>query len=206
MSFAVIAIGTAGASVLGGAAQTIFSGKGKAQKQLEDTANSSPVYTGSKPIADYYNEAKARYSVSPYQSNQYQLAKQNAERNTASTLNSLQSRGGAMGSVGKIVGLQNDALLKAGAVAENEQNQRFGQLGGATQMQSADDLRKFQINQLDPYNRKFNLASMKSSAANARFDAGLSNIFNGLGNAGMAAGIKKRPPANIYSTTNADLY
>lgn len=196
MSFVAISVGTAGASVLGGLAQTVFSGKNKAQKNLDNTLKSNPQYAGSKPIGDYYNEALNRYNVSPYQSAQYQVAKQNAERSTATGFNALQGRGQALAGASRLVGLQNDNLLKAGVAAENERDQRFGQFGGATQMKSGDDMKKFQINQLDPYNRNVQMASMKAGAANARFDAGLGNIFNGLGNAGMLASTFGKKPAS----------
>jgi len=185
MSFVAISVGTAGVSVLGGLAQTIFSGKRKAQKNLQSALSANPQYGGSKPIGDYYNEALNRYNVSPYQSSQYQMAKQNAERGTATGLNALQGRGQALAGASRLVGLQNDAELKAGAMAENDRNQRFSQLGGATSMKAGDDRYKFQNNQVDPYNRNLQYAGMQASAANARSDAGLNNIFGGLSNIGM---------------------
>ena len=165
--------------------QTLFSGKGKAQKELERQAAGSPIYRGSKPISDYYEEAKNRYNVSPYQSNLYQLQKQNAERTAASALNSLYGRGSALAGAGRIAAVANDALLKAGATAEQERNQRFGQYGTATGMKSGDEMKQFQINQLDPYNRKYQLAMMKAGSAASKGDAGLSNIYGGVGNLSM---------------------
>src|SRR6478609_9492015 len=159
--------------------QTLFSGKNKAIKKLEGMQ--SPIYNGSQPISDYYNEAKSRYNVSPYQSTQYLVAKQNADRAAASAINSSQSRGGAMSSIGKIVGNQNDALLRAGGAAENERNQRFGQLGNAASMKSGDDMKKFAINQLDPFNRKYQLQMMKAGSASANKDAGINNLFGAAG-------------------------
>ncbi len=176
----LLAAAPAIASAAGGLYQTLFSGKNKAIKQLEGMQ--SPIYTGSKPISDYYNEAKSRYQVSPYQSTQYLLAKQNADRTTANAINSLQTRGGALGSVPKIVGLQNDALLKAGTIAEQERNQKFNQYGNAVGAKANDDFKKFNLNELDPFNRKYQLASMKAGSASATKDAGLSNTFSGLSN------------------------
>ena len=174
--------------------QSLFSGKNKAQKDLENTANNSPIYNGSRPISDYYNQALSRYNVSPYQSAQYQMAQQNAQRGTSSGINALQNYGygGALGGIGKLVGLQNSATNQAGVQAEQQRNQRFGQLGNATQMKAGDDRFAFQNNQVNPYNRRLQLQMMKAGAANARFDAGLTNAYTGLGNAAMlSSGMKK---------------
>ena len=60
-------------------------------------------------------------------------------------------------------------------------------------MQSADDLKKFQINQLDPYNRRLQLAMMKAGAAGAEKGAGISNLFGGLSNSSLLlSGLKKK--------------
>lgn len=205
MSFVAIAVGTAGVGVLGGAAQAIFSGKGKAQRNLDEQINKSPKYQGSKPINDYYNEALNRYNVNPYQSAQYQLSKQNAERGTATGLAALQGRGSALAGVNKLVGLQDDNLLKAGVVATNEQNNRFNQLGNAVGMQNSDDRFKFQNNELNPYSNKLNALGQKSSAANARFDAGLSNIYGSLTNGATILGNKKSSPGNVMTQKNKGL-
>lgn len=180
--------------------QTLFSGKNKAIKDLEN--QQSPIYKGSKPISDYYNEAKNRYAVSPYQSTQYLMAKQNADRAAANAINATQSRGGAMSSIGKIVGNQNDALLRAGAIAEQERNQRFGQLGSATGMKATDDLRKFNTNELDPFNRKYGLKMMKAGSASATKDAGLSNLFSGAANASMLMDNKSTGTPSGYNAAN----
>jgi hypothetical protein len=162
-----------------GAFQSLFSGKNKARKEMEAIAANSPMYSGSKPINDYYTQALARYNENPYQSQQYQVAAKNAMRGTATGLNALGDRRSAIGGVGRLIGIQDQALDNAGVNAENQRNARFGQLAGATQMKNQDDLKKFDINQMSPYQRKLQLATMKTQAANARFDAGLSNIVGG---------------------------
>lgn len=173
--------------------QSLFSGKRKAQRDMEQQAANSPIYSGSRPIADYYNQAKARYGVSPYQSAQYLQSKKQANRATAAGLNTLQGRGAALAGVGKLTALNNDAMERAGVNATNEQSRRFGQLGSAANMQSADDLKKFQINQLDPYNRRLQLAMMKAGAAGAEKGAGISNLFGGLSNSSLLlSGLKKK--------------
>jgi len=42
-----------------GAFQSLFSGKNKARKEMEAIAANSPMYSGSKPINDYYTQALA---------------------------------------------------------------------------------------------------------------------------------------------------
>jgi hypothetical protein len=177
-----------------GAFQSLFSGRKKAQNQLENQANNSPIYSGSKPINDYYQEALNRYNVSPYNSQQYQIAKKNAQAGTATGLGALQDRRSALGGVGKLVGIQDQSLDNAGVQAERQKAANFGQLGSAATMKNSDDRFKFSNNVLDPYQRKLQLSMMKASAANARSDAGTQNVFGGLTNAAMlGSGLKNQP-------------
>ena len=178
----------AGVQTVAGIVQMATAGRKKAQRELDTALNSNSQYSGSKPISDYYNEALNRYNVSPYQSQQYQIAQKNAQSGTATGLNSLQDRRSAIGGISRLVGVQNQSLENAGVNAENQRNQNFSQLGSAVGMKNQDDRFKFNTNVLDPYNRKLQLAMMKSQAANARFDAGLSNIGGGTNNASMLMG------------------
>lgn len=190
-----------------GIAQSIFGGlrARKSQRELENLQ--MPVYSPSKSIIDYYNQAKSRYNISPYQSNLYKLQEQNIRRGTAQGLQALQGRGAALAGVGSLVQGQNDAYLKAAAAAEQEQNRRFGELGQAAQMKAGEDYKMYQYNKLMPFERKSSLLGAKAAGGAATFNAGLSNIFGGLqgidqgammalqmlggGGAGMAAGAAK---------------
>lgn len=192
----LLAAAPALAQSAGGLFQTLFSGRGKAIRQLENMANQNPIYSGSKSISDYYQQAKDRYNVSPYNSAQYLTAQRDAMRGTATGIGALQDRRSALGGIGRLVGIQNDKLQNAAAQAEARRDQRFGQYGQAAGMKAQDDLRKFQYNQLDPYNRKYNLASMKAGAASSVRDAGLSNIYGGLSNASMLMGGMRKPTTN----------
>lgn len=181
-----------------GAFQSIFSGRKKATREMEAISANSPMYSGSKPINDYYTQALARYNENPYQSQQYQVAAKNAMRGTATGLNALGDRRSAIGGVGRLIGIQDQALDNAGVNAENQRNARFSQLAGATQMKNQDDLRKFDTNVMSPYQRKLQLATMKTQAANARFDAGLSNIAGaGMSLATMMGGMPKGAPKTL---------
>lgn len=174
-----------------GIGQAIFGGikAHKAQKQLERTT--TPIYSPSQSIMDYYNTAKSRYNVNPYQSNLYKMQNQNIQRGTAQGLSALGDRRSALAGVNSLIQGQNDSLLKAGAAAEDEQSRRFSQLGNAAGMKAQEDMKMFQYNQLAPYEKKMQLAGLKASGGNQLLNAGLSNVFGGLQGMGQADMIKK---------------
>ena len=67
--------------------------------------------------------------------------------------------------------------------AENYKQQKFGQLGQATQAQTAQDRYLFDVNQMTPYNRQLQLKQLSAQAANERYNAGLQMVGGALGNA-----------------------
>ena len=161
------------------------------EAELDAYAKQSPLYQGSKPISEYYQQALNRYNESPYQSQQYQLGAMNARQSTAQGINALQDRRSAIGGISRLEAGQNAAMQNLGAQAEAQRNARFGQLGGATQMKNADLMQQFDINKMTPYNRQFGLKQMKAAAANQEYSQDVSNTFNALGNMasiGMTAG------------------
>lgn len=167
-------------SVIGGVQAAIGAHKAKkAQRELENLQ--TPRYNESKSIMDYYNNALQRYNLNPYQSAQYNYARQAADRSQAAGINALQGRGSAVGGIARLSAINNDALQRAGVQAEQEQNQRFGQLGQAAQMKTAEGDKAFQYNEIAPYEKKYNLLSMKAGAANQTVNSGLQNVFGGLG-------------------------
>lgn len=170
------AIAQAGIGLFQGVAG--FIREGKATKQLEKLQ--SPTYNQNKSIMDYYGKALSRYNVNPYQSAQYLQSLQMGNRSTATGLNSLKGRGGSIGGIGKLIGLQNDNAIKAGIVAENEQDQRFAALGTATQMKAGEDRTAFDVNQRQPFERKYNLLAAKAGGGTSIANAGISNVFGGL--------------------------
>jgi len=175
------------AQTAAGLFQTVFSGRKNAEKSMESQLNNSPAYTPNKSISDYYQESLNRYNESPYQSALYQTATRNAQRATSQGISALQDRRSALVGVGRLAATQNDATQDAGVRAEQLRNQRFGQLGQATNMKAGEDRRAFDINVLTPYQRRLQFAQMKASAANARNDAGTQNLFGGLSNLSMMA-------------------
>lgn len=173
----------AGAQLVGGGLQSAFSGRGAAEKDFESYAKQSPLYRGNPSIDQYYQEALSRYNENPYQSAQYKAAQNASGRTMATGISGLQGRGAAIGGIGRLAAIQNDAMQNAGVRAESNTSQRFGQLGSAAQMKTSEDYRKFDINQLTPYNRNLQVKQMKSQAANERFNAGLNMMGGAVSNA-----------------------
>lgn len=165
------AIAGAAQGVIGGI-QAIAGGISarKSQKKLEKMIEG---YQPNQSIMDYYNKALSRYNSNPYQSSTYQKQMQNAGRTTATGINALQGRRSAVGGIARLAGIQNDASLNAGVAAEREQGQRLAQLGQATAMKVPEDKYKFEA--------KYNLLSQKAGAANQTANAGISNLYGGLG-------------------------
>lgn len=171
-----------------GTAQTAlgYFGQKKALKQLERLQQ--PQYEKSRSISDYYNQALNRYQQSPTQSNMYKMQAQQIARGTAQGLSALQDRRSALAGVPALVQGQNDAYLKAAAAAEQDQNQKFAQLGGAAQAMAGEDKMAFNINKMMPYERQYNQLAQKAAAKGQLLSAGLQNMFSGISGGGMAAG------------------
>jgi len=155
-------------------------GANKAQKQLENLQ--TPTYTPNRAINDYYQDALGKYSANPYDTQAYGVAKNNALAGTAAGLNALQGRRSALAGVGKLVGIQDNALQKASAMAENQRNNAFNQLGKATGMKASDDRTAFQYNQVMPYENKRQLLGAKASGYNKMLSSGIQNLFGGASN------------------------
>lgn len=168
-----------------GLAQSLIGGSRakKAENELENLQ--TPKYTKNKSIRDYYGQALQRYNVNPYQSQQYQYAQQMSDRNLGAGIGALQDRRSAVGGISRLTAGANNAALRAGIAAEEQQNQRFNQLGAATGMQAADDRMAFQYNEIAPYEKQYNLLASKASGGARIQNAGLSNIFGGLQSASM---------------------
>jgi hypothetical protein len=162
----------------------LFGGR-KARKALENLQ--TPVYTPAKSISDYYAEAKNRYGISPYASTLYKATQQGIGRNINQGISALQDRRLGIGGISSLMQAGNDATLKAGIAAEQEQNQRFGQLGAASQAMAGEERQAFNINKIMPYEKRYNMLAMKAQGYNELLNSGLKNIFGGS-QAGAAYG------------------
>ncbi|NBQ16822.1 hypothetical protein EBU24_00745 [bacterium] len=208
MSFAALGVGgtIAAASALTtagtGIARAIGSGKKARQAELEQFAKQSPLYTPSKSIQDYYQQAMNRFNENPYQSQQYKMGAMNAQRATAQGIGALQDRRSAIGGISRLAAGQENAMQNLGAQAEAQRSSRFGQLGSASQMQAAEQAKAFDINKMTPYNRMLQLKQYKAQAAADENAAGWGMVGQGLGNLasiGMMAGTG----ANVGSSNSS---
>lgn len=166
-----------GVQALGGIAQggAGFFGGRKARKQLENLA--TPTYTPARSITDYYDEAKQRYNTSPYASTLYNTQQQNISRNINRGIAGLQSRRLGVGAVSNLMQGANDASLNAAIAAEQQREQRFSQYGQAAGAMAGEERQAFNINQMLPYEKRYNLLAMKAQANNQLANAGLQNIW-----------------------------
>ena len=210
MSFAVagiIGVAAAGTAAIASGVSAIGSNQRRKsrERELDEYARQSPLYQGSKPISEYYQQAMNRYNENAYQSQQYQVGAMNARRATAQGLGALQDRRSAIGGISRLEAGQNAAMQNLGAQAEAQRNQRFGQLGGAVQMKNADLMQQFDINKMTPYNRQLALKQMKSQAANEEYARDVNNTMGALNNAasigmsansGVGGGGKSAPVVN----------
>lgn len=158
-----------------GAGTAIYKGikTRKANKKMEALANQQKPDQG---ITDYYKEALKRYNTNPYQSQFYQNAKLNADRNLATGIGALQSRKSAVGGVSALMAQNNNALRNAGVGAEQLQNQAFGQLGASVGANAAE--------QKYPMEMKYNLYGAQAAGYNQAANAGMQSAYNGLGTLG----------------------
>jgi hypothetical protein len=190
-----ISIGASAAQGIVGGIQAII-GAHKAKKAQRQMNQMIDNYKPNESIMDYYNKALNRYNSNPYQSTEYQMNMRNADRTTATGLNALGDRRSAVGGVSRLAALQNDASINAGAQAESEQGQRLAQLGQATAMKVPEDKYKFEA--------KYNLLGQKAGAANQTANAGISNLFGGLGSIQDYANIDKMYSSGQGGSVNSN--
>ncbi len=205
MAFAIAGLSTAatiglaaagtGAGIAGGMAIDANKKRKRRERELDEMAKESPLYGGSKPISEYYQQALNKYKENPYQSQQYQVGARNVQRSTAQGIAALQDRRSALGGISRLAQGQADALTNLGVNAEGQRNARFGQLGSATQIKNSDLMQQFQINKQDPFLRKFGLQQMKVQAANQEYANAVQGVQQNLGNAAQL-GISKTSGGN----------
>jgi len=163
-----------GVQAAGGALQSILGGgqARRAQRKLEKMIEG---YKPSEGIRDYYTKALNKYNANPTQSALYRSIMGDAQQGLATGINNLQGRGSALAGTANLVQGYNNQALRANAAAEAQQGQDLNTLGSATQLKDREDKYKFEA--------KYNLLSQKAGAGNQIMNAGLGNIFGGLGSA-----------------------
>ena len=157
-----------------GLGQSLFSGRRRAERDL--MAMRDPMYQRDSGVMDFYQQTKNRAFENLLTNPEYLEAKRNADRMVATGMQGLQDRRSGVAGVSRLVGLGTDAANQGVVRAQQEQNRRFRELAGATQMKAGENRRAFDINVMRPFERRERINLQRLAAANARFDAGLQNI------------------------------
>ena len=123
-------------------------------------------------IMSYYNQALQRYGVSPAQTALYKRQMANIQRAAATGLAGAGGARGRMGAASSIARSMSDAALNAEVAAEQQQNQRFGQLGAAAQMAAAEKRRPEEI--------RLQMQLQKAAGGSQVANVGMGNIFSAL--------------------------
>ena len=178
---------TGGATALG---QILTAGKRKKEQALEGFAKTMPKYAGSSALDTYYQQALQQANTAAQNTALYKNAMNQANRNLGAGLAGSNVARGGQGLVSNLVQGANDASMRALSGAEQLKSQRFNQLGQATGMKSAEDYRKFDINQMKPFETQYNLLAAKAAKAAQQQQAGFQNLA-GLGNTAITAGMYK---------------
>lgn len=144
------------------------------EAQLESMANQ---YKPNQSILDYYNKALSRYSANPYASQLYQQQQGLINRNLATGIQASQDKRGGLGTVGALVQGANDASVRAGAMAEQQQGQQLAQLGQASAAKTREERYPFEM--------RYNLLAQKAGQSATRQNIMERNAFGGLMNAAM---------------------
>lgn len=197
----------AGVGVLTGLAQALTSGKKKKEAALEAQAANAPKYEGSSALDQYYQQSLQKANTAAEQSALYKGQINQANRSLAAGVGATTASGGGQGAISKLVQGNVDATGRALGMAEQQREQRFGQLGQVTQQKSAEDMRKFQINKMQPWETKYNLLAAKAAQAAQQQQAGFSNIAGAAMNAATAFGGKgSKTPNNGGSAASSAGY
>ena len=153
-------------------------GAAKGRRELKGLLAQSPQYKADEGIMSYYNQALQRAGVSPTESALYKRQMQNIGRSTATGLRAAQQqRGGALGAASSLARGMSDAALAAESAAEQQQAQRFGALGAAAQMAAGERRRAFDINVMQPWQIKAQMAGQRAAGGAQTFNIGAGNIF-----------------------------
>lgn len=182
--------------------------KKKAKKMLANL--NQPAYTIPEEVMR--NQKMAEMAANEgLPSQQYNNAMKNIQRNQSNMLAGALDRRSALMALPKIQRAANDATgnLDAQDAQARMQNQRTLYGVGNTTSQYRD--KAFNINQMQPYQQKYNYAQSLLGAGNQNFTSGLDKLVAGGGQllAGTSFGSKKKSAGatgdpNYYGGYNAD--
>lgn len=169
-------------------------GQAKGRKELKGLMANAPKYGEDTGIMGYYNQALQRAGVSPAQSSMYKRQMQNIGRSAAQGLQAAQDRRGGLAAASSISRGMSDAALAAEGAAEAQQERRFGLLGSAAQMAAGERRRAFDINVMQPFEMKRQMAAQHAAGGAQTANMGISNIFRAgttLAQAGMYGNVNR---------------
>lgn len=192
-----------------GGIEAATSGAGAAQRDFENFSKTRPIAQRSKTLDDYYQRRLNAANENPYQSAQYLISKQEADRRLMAGIGAMQQRGGALGAISKLDLMRTDSQNQAIRNAENYRAQNLNQLGQATQMQVGQDRYLYDVNQATPFNTMLGIKQMKSAAANERLNAGLNMIGGAASNYAMGqmyAGANAVKPTSAIGPSSQDTF
>lgn len=152
-------------------------GAAKGRKELKGLMKNAPKYQEDTGIMGYYNQALQRAGVSPTQSSMYKRQMQNIGRSAAMGLTAAQDRRSGLASASSISRKMSDAALGAETEAEGQAERRFGMLGSAAQMAAGERRRAFDINVMQPWEMKRQMAAQRAAGGAQTFNIGARNIF-----------------------------
>ena len=152
-------------------------GQRKGRKELEGLMKNAPKYGEDTGIMGYYNQALGRAGYDPRQSSFYKSQMQNIGRSAAQGLQGAQDRRGGLSAASSIARNMSNAALAAEGAAEAQQERRFGLLGSAAQMAAGERRRAFDINVMQPWEMKRQMAAQRAAGGAQTANMGISNIF-----------------------------
>jgi hypothetical protein len=152
-------------------------GQRKGRKELEGLMKNAPKYGEDTGIMGYYNQALGRAGYDPRQSSFYKSQMQNIGRSAAQGLQGAQDRRGGLSAASSIARNMSNAALAAEGAAEAQQERRFGLLGSAAQMAAGERRRAFDINVMQPFEMKRQMAAQRAAGGAQTANIGMSNIF-----------------------------
>jgi hypothetical protein len=152
-------------------------GQSKGRKELKGLMKNMPQYTPDTGIMSYYNQALQRAGYDPRQSSFYKSQMQNIGRIAAQGLQGAQDRRGGLATASSISRGMSKAALDAEGAAEAQQERRFGLLGSAAQMAGRERRQAFDINVMQPFEMRRQMAAQRAASGAQTANIGMSNIF-----------------------------
>ena len=152
-------------------------GQRKGRKELEGLMKNAPKYGEDTGIMGYYNQALGRAGYDPRQSSFYKSQMQNIGRSAAQGLQGAQDRRGGLSAASSIARNMSNAALAAEGAAEAQQERRFGLLGSAAQMAAGERRQAFNINVMQPFEMRRQMAAQRAASGAQTANIGMSNIF-----------------------------